>query len=225
MSHIISTSSDLRILSKVASLKRANLASNSEIFSISEFNGMGETDLDLDRSGDFVKFCGISSFLTGSVGKSNGLFGINKPLGSPDNPGKFVGSPAAAKLDVKEAKLVGRPPAKLDARLEGNPGDIPGIDVYILECKEGCCPGLDAGGNGNLGIGGPPGIPGPPVSGGTPPLSSCPNAAEDCGGTPGIPGSLKPGGITGVIPAIGLFTFGVGSPFFSASSIFCNKDG
>ena len=183
---------------------------------------MGETDLDLDRKGDFVRFCGTSSFLTGSVGKSRGLFGINNPLDNPGTPGKFGGRPAAAKLDVNDDKLVGKLPAKLDAKLEGKPGDMPGI---ILDGKDVCCPGLDAGGSGNLGIGGPPGIPGPPVRGGTPPLSSCPKAAADCGGTPGILGNLNPGGITGVIPAIGLFTFGGGRPFFSASSIFCSNEG
>ena len=132
-----------------------------------ELIGIGDTDLDLESNGDFVKFCGISSFLTGSVGKSNGLLGIKSPLGNPGTLEKWGGRPAAArldKLDVNEDKLVGRPPAKLDARLEGIPGDNPDI-------IPGDIPGLDEGGRGNLGIGGPPGIPGPPVRGGTPPAN------------------------------------------------------
>ena len=184
---------------------------------------MGETDLDRDLNGDFVKFCGISSFLTGSVGNINGLLGINKPFGNPDAPGKLGGRPAATKLDVKDDKLVVvNPPGKLVARLEGKPEDNPGIK---LEGIDVCCPGLDTGGKGNLGIAGPPGMPGPPVRGGTPPVSSCPTAAAACGGTPGILGNLKPGGITGVIPAIGLFGFGGGSPFFSASSATWRNEG
>jgi hypothetical protein len=192
------------------------------MFSILGLLATGETDLDLDRKGDFVRFCGTSSFLTGSVGKSNGLFGMNKPFGNPDTPGKLGGRPAAAKLDVNEDKLFGKPPAILEIRLEDSPGDTPGIRLDDKDVKG---PGLDTGGRGNLGIGGPPGIPGPPLRGGTPPLSNCPKAAADCGGTPGRLGNLNPGGITGVIPAIGLFTFGTGSPFFSASSIFCSSEG
>ena len=43
--------------------------------------------------------------------------------------------------------------------------------------------------------------------------------ASEMGGMPGKLGSLKPGGKTGVIPAIGLLQLGMGNPFFSASSI------
>ena len=128
---------------------------------------MGETDLDRDLNGDFVKFWGISSFLTGSVGNINGLFGINKPFGNPDATGKLEGRPAATKLDVNDDKLVVNPPDKLVARLEGKPEDNPGIK---LGGKDVCCPGLDVGGKGNLGIAGPPGMPGPPVRGGGIPL-------------------------------------------------------
>ena len=148
----------------------------SDILSRLGLMATGETERDLGGKGDLVKFCGASSFFRGSCGKSSGLFGINNPFGNPGMPGKLGGSPAAAKLDDKEDRLFGRQPAKLEAKLVGNPGDKPDI---ILDGKDVCCPGLDAGGNGNLGMGGPPGIPGPPVRGGTPPLSSCPNAAAD----------------------------------------------
>ena len=142
---------------------------------------------------------------------------MSNPFENPDTVGKLDGRFAAAKLDVKEDRLVGNPPAKVDARLEGKPEDNPGMK---LVGKDVCGPGLDVGGKGNLGMAGPPGIPGPPVSGGRPAVSNCPTAAAACGGTPGILGNLNPGGINGVIPAIGLFTFGGGRPFFSASSIF-----
>ena len=150
-------------------MKAEYLLSISDILSKLGLMATGETERDLGGKGDLDKLCGPSSFFSGSFGKSNGLFGINNPFGKPGIPEKFGGRPAAAKLDDKEDKLDGNPPAKLDGKLVGNPGDSPDI---ILDGKDECWPGLEAGGKGNLGIGGPPGIPGPPVRGVTPPLSN-----------------------------------------------------
>ena len=77
-------------------------------------------------------------------------------------------------------------------------------------------------GNENLGIdicggGGGGGPNGPPSSGEV--------GASEIGGIPGKLGSLNPGGKTGVIPAMGLLQLGMGNPFFSASSICCNRGG
>lgn len=74
----------------------------------------------------------------------------------------------------------------------------------------------ELGGSGNLGIpgGGFNSGPSGPLAPGLPrPL------------TLGIFGSCNPGGMTGVMPAMGLLTLGIGSPFFSASSICCNRGG
>ena len=123
-----------------------------------------------------VKFSGISSFLTGSVGNVNGLLGINRPLGNPAAPVKLDGKPAVAKLDVNDAtdKLVGNPIAMLVARLEGKAADKAGGKLVGRDVGS---PGLDTAGIGNLGIAGPPGMPGAPDNGDIPPVNSCPTAA------------------------------------------------
>ena len=128
---------------------------------------MGDTDLDLAVKGDFDRFCGISSFLTGSVARGNGVFGISKPFGNP--------AAAAAKFDDKPARLArldGNPPDKLVVRLEGIPPGRP-RGKHVGSDGVGS-PGLEVGGIGKLPD--QPGIPDgglAPDNGGIPPLKSC----------------------------------------------------
>ncbi len=100
----------------------------------------------------------------------------------------------------------------------------------LMELMEGEVETEGSGGRGKRGI---------PASGGIPDRG--PPAVEERPGSPGRPppgrpppgrpvvggrlGSCNPGGMTGVMPAMGLFTSGMGSPFFSASSICCSRGG
>ena len=151
----------------------------------------------------------------------------------PKGGGVRGGVPAAFLAPRLRARSLGLSPGGgksfRSARLKGPPapGRISGALIPAAD---------DVGGIGNLGMGGPPGRPGPPIKpplgAGAPPapppwvnnwLTAA--AAADCGGSPGRLGSLNPGGMTGVMPAMGLLMLGMGKPFFSASSICCSKEG